>query len=66
VSDRPWIKCVDEDAPEGVLVETKIDDGKGERNTQPLVRRGRLWFTGIDGNAMYVYYTPTHWRHTDD
>lgn len=48
--------------PEGIMVETKIDDAKGVRNEQRLCRRGRLWFTGLDGNAMYVYYTPTHWR----
>ena len=46
-------------APEGTVVETKIDDGNGERNVQPLKRSGNLWF--IDG-GMYVYYTPTHWR----
>jgi hypothetical protein len=46
-------------APEGEVVETKIDDGNGERNVQPLKRSGNLWF--IDG-GMYVYYTPTHWR----
>lgn len=48
-----------ETAPERVTVLTKIDDAKGERNEQPLKRRGRLWFFPDD--AMYVYYTPTHW-----
>lgn len=54
-------------APEGVKIETKIDDEKGERNVQTLVKRTRepgktrplFWFP--DG-SMYVYYTPTHWR----
>jgi len=49
-----------ETAPEKVVVLTKIDDAKGERNEQPLQRRGRLWWTQ-DG-VMYVYYTPTHWK----
>jgi len=47
-------------APEGVEVMTKIEDDKGSRNEQALVRKGNLWWTP-DG-AMYVYYTPTHWR----
>ena len=49
-----------ETAPEGVAVETKIDDGKGVRNVQDLRRWGQLWWF-TDG-SMYVYYEPTHWR----
>lgn len=56
-------------APEGVEIETKIDDEHGERNVQTLVKSTRepgktrplFWFP--DG-SMYVYYTPTHWRRT--
>lgn len=47
-------------APEGLKVETKIDDGDGPRNVQSLIRRGSLWF--LPDDSMYVYYTPTHWR----
>lgn len=46
-------------APEGQEVMTKIDDAQGERNVQPLIRRGRLWF--FPDLSMYVYYAPTHW-----
>ena len=46
--------------PEGLVVDTKIDDGKGVRNKQPLKRRGSLWF--FPDGLMYVYYRPTHWR----
>lgn len=49
-----------ESAPEGVEVETKIDDETGSRNEQSLVRNGRLWF--YPDMTMYVYYRPTHWR----
>lgn len=49
-----------ETAPAHLLVETKIDDGKGVRNEQPMVRSGGLWF--VEGMGMYVYYTPSHWR----
>lgn len=49
-----------ETAPEGVVIETKIDDHHGVRNVQELYRHARLWWTP-DG-AMYVYYQPTHWR----
>jgi hypothetical protein len=46
-------------APQGVPVLTKISDERGDRNEQPLVRKGNLWWF-VDG-SMYVYYTPTHW-----
>lgn len=49
-----------ESAPEGVVVQTKIDDGRGVRNEGKLLRRGRLWW--LPDGTMYVYYTPTHWR----
>ena len=49
-----------ETAPEGRVVEVKIDDEKGVRNVQPLIRKGRLWF--LTDMSMYVYFTPTHWR----
>lgn len=55
--DRPWHDI--SLAPTDVPVEVKIDDEDGCRNECVLVRRGRLWFTG----DMYVYWTPTHWRH---
>lgn len=47
-------------APDGEPVLTKIDDGRGVRNEQPMKRQGRLWWF-VDG-SMYVYYTPTHWK----
>lgn len=55
-----WERTDDALPPEGLSVETKIDDADGLRNGCTLQRRGRFWFTP-DG-AMYVYYTPTHWR----
>lgn len=55
-----WTRCVDQHPPENVMVMTKIDDDKGIRNEQVLCFHSRLWWTGCDGNAIYVYYTPTH------
>lgn len=46
------------EAPEKVVVLTKIDDEHGMRNEQPLKRMGRLWW--YPDGSMYVYYTPTH------
>lgn len=46
--------------PTGVFVNTKIMDGKGERNVQPMKLQNNLWFTK-SGN--YVYYQPTHWEY---
>lgn len=55
-----WNKVSEILPPEGVTVETKIDDADGIRNMQRLKRRGRLWF--VPDGSMYVYYTPTHWK----
>lgn len=55
-----WTLTADRRPDEGVEVETKIEDDRGIRNQQPLVRQGRLWF--FPSGEMYVYYTPTHWR----
>ena len=58
-----WRRIDDELPPEGVIVETKIDDSKGIRNETRLIRRGRLFY--FDDDSMYVYYGPTHWRHVE-
>lgn len=55
-----WTKTSNWLPPEGLVVETKIDDERGCRNQQYLVRSGNLWF--VPNGSMYVYYTPTHWR----
>lgn len=54
-------------APMNLAVATKIDDAFGPRNEQPLIQKRRdeksqplWWFPDM---SMYVYYTPTHWRH---
>lgn len=59
-----WIKTTVELPPEGVTVETKIDDAHGVRNETKLKRQGRLWF--FEDRSMYVYYTPTHWREASE
>jgi len=48
-----------ETAPKDEPVLTKIDDGSGVRNVQPLRYHDRLWWFVDD--SMYVYYRPTHW-----
>lgn len=58
LAERPWLPA--SEAPEGEVVETKIDDGKGVRNVGTLKRRGNLWW--FPDGSMYVYYTPTHYR----
>jgi hypothetical protein len=57
-----WIALIDETPPENVMLMTKIDDEKGVRNEQLLCFHSRLFWTGCGSDAMYVYYTPTHWR----
>lgn len=58
-----WIRTETQLPEDGVIVETKIDDVDGVRNVQSLKRQGRLWF--LPDGHMYVYYSPTHWRHVD-
>ena len=55
-----WIKVSSKLPVEGMVVETKISDDKGERNQKELIRKGNLWF--LPDMRMYEYYTPTHWR----
>lgn len=50
-----------ETAPEGVIVNTKIDDGLGVRNVTKLKKQGILWL--LPDGSMYVYYRPTHWSY---
>lgn len=63
-NQREWIACLYQRPPEGIKVETKIDDEKGVRNEQPLYFLRGLWWSGEGRDAMYVYYNPTHWRPT--
>lgn len=55
-----YIPCAIELPPDGVIVETKIDDVDGVRNEQRLKRIGNLWF--VPDGSIYVYYAPTHWK----
>lgn len=55
-----WNKTTDIFPEEGVIVNTKVEDKAGERNTQKLIYSRNLWWH-ID-MSMYVYYTPTHWK----
>ena len=55
-----WQRCADKLPPHDVVVETKIDDGRGVRNVTKLrMYRNLWWFPDMN---MYVYYSPTHWR----
>ena len=56
-----WIPVCKKLPPEKVPVMTKIDDEKGARNEETLIRVGNLWF--MPDMSMYVYYEPTHWRY---
>lgn len=56
-----WIPVTQQAPPRDVAVETKIDDGRGVRNQTTLKLHGNLWF--LPDMSMYVYYSPTHWRH---
>ena len=55
-----WNRTKDILPEEGLLVDTKIDDGNNVRNEGQLIRKGGLWF--LSDMSMYVYYTRTHWK----
>lgn len=61
MTDKAWVACTDRLPDDGLVVMTKIDDEKGIRCEQELKRQHNLWF--FPDGSMYVYYTPTHWRH---
>ena len=54
-----WNKCTTKLPPEGVVVQTKIDDGS-VRCEKSLIRIG-MWFYLPDLRGR-VHYKPTHWR----
>lgn len=58
--EQPWIETKSKLPPDGLVVDTKIDDKDGCRNEQALKRGGNLWW--YPDGSMYVYYSPTHWR----
>lgn len=61
-TETPWTNSLDKLPPNGLEVYTKIQDADGPRTEIILKRLDNLWFNQ-DGRT-YVYYTPTHWRFT--
>lgn len=59
--DDTWISVRSRKPPEGVLVWTKIDDQGEIRDMQKLIYEKKLWW--FSNRAMYLYCTPTHWKH---
>lgn len=55
-----WTETARQAPPEGVIVDTKIDNVAGVRNVGQLVFERNLWW--FTDKSMYVYYTPTHWK----
>lgn len=50
-------------APEGVLLETKVDDDQGIRLKMTLAKWDGVWFTPY---VDPVEHTPTHFRHVQE
>jgi len=55
-----WIETITSTPPEGLIVNTKIEDDNGVRNEQELIYSNNLWWH--TDKKMYVYYSPTHWK----
>lgn len=49
--------------PQNLVIWTMIKDEKGARNEQKLIFSNGLWW--VPDRSIYVYYTPTHWKHCD-
>jgi hypothetical protein len=60
MAESKWVPTFVLKPNDGVLVETKTDDGHGVRNEADLMRQGDLWF--LPDGSTCVYYVPTHWR----
>lgn len=59
--DIEWTKTSTRLPPNGLIVQTKIDDPiNGVRNLCYLIRYGNEWCVPFEGVA--VLYVPTHWR----
>lgn len=58
-----WVQTIHQLPPQGVVVDTKIEDKHGVRNVAKLIFKDGLFFT--PDMAMYVYYIPTHWKKND-
>jgi len=56
-----WKSIKEQTPPQGMIINTKIDDEHGERNIQELKLEGNLWF--VPDGSTYVYYSPTHWKY---
>ena len=56
MSSDDWIP-VAKPPPEGVVVEVLTPGG----DQRPLIFEATLWW--LPDQSMYVYFTPTHWRH---
>lgn len=52
---------IDEDTPQGVILNTCLYRDREIHNEQRLIRKGNLWF--FTDMSMYVYYTPTHYQY---
>lgn len=60
MANEDWIATDRAVPPNGIVVKTMDSSGR----VQELKRDGRLWF--FPDSSMYVYYTPTFWKHTSD
>lgn len=54
-----WRK-VDDETPEGQILETCVIQGSDIRMQQRLIKKKNLWWH--TDMSMYVYYIPTHYR----
>lgn len=54
---------IDKDTPKGIPLDTLVCDENSICNIQPLIHHRGLWF--LNNMSMYVYYTPTHWKHIE-
>lgn len=58
--NNSWIATKEQLPLEGVSVETKVADKRGDYSKAVLERHKNLWYS--PKTYEYVYYQPSHWR----
>lgn len=59
-ADLHWTRCEHILPPNGVVVQTKLDEDDGVYIERLAKRHETFWF--MTSGAVYMFYTPTHWR----
>ncbi len=68
MTGNPWIPCAEQLPPEGLVVETRRENGADEflGRWARLVRKGDKWYFEEMQNVFGRSFPPTHWRFVEE